>query len=85
MHKSYHEMWAISFKDLFQKTAQIHSHNTRYTTNQNYFIQVSTNAGKKTISHRGAILWANVDQQFKDISHKAFSKQYRLFLLLQYE
>jgi len=39
---------------------------------------------KKTISHRGATLWANVDQQFKDKSHNAFSNQYRSFLLLQY-
>jgi len=39
---------------------------------------------KKTISHRGAPLWANVDQLFKDKSHNAFSNQYRSFLLLQY-
>ena len=53
-------------------------------TNQNYFVQVSTNTGKKTISYRGATLWENVDQQFKDKSHNAFSNQYRSFLLLQY-
>jgi len=40
---------------------------------------------KKTISHRGATFWANVDQQLKDKSHNAFSNQYRSFLLLQYE
>jgi len=39
---------------------------------------------KKTISHRGATLWANAEQQFKDKSHNAFSNQYRSFLLLQY-
>jgi len=51
---------------------------TRYATIQNYFIQqVSTNAGKKTISHREATLWANVEQQFKDKSHNALSNQYR--------
>jgi len=54
--------------------------------NENYFIQqVSTKLFyttsfnkrryKKTISHRGASLWANVEQQFKDKSHNAFSKQ----------
>ena len=49
---------------------KVHCHNTRYATNQNYFIQqVSTNAGKKTISNRGATHWANVDQQLKDKSH----------------
>jgi len=74
-----------SFKDLFQKKAEVHRHNTRYATNQTYFMQqVSTNAGKKTISYRGATLWANVNQQFKDKSHNAFSNQYRSFLLLQY-
>jgi len=74
-----------SFKDLFQKKAEVHCHNTRYATNQTYFMQqVSTNAGKKTISYRGATLWANVNQQFKDKSHNAFSNQYRSFLLLQY-
>jgi len=40
---------------------------------------------KGTISHRGATLRANVEQHFKDKSHNAFSKQYRSFLLLQYE
>jgi len=47
-------------------------------------MQVSTNAGKKTISNRGATHCSNVDQQFKDKSHIAFSNQYRSFLLLQY-
>jgi len=35
------------FLRIIQKTAEVHCHNTRYATNQNYFIQVSTNAGKK--------------------------------------
>ena len=49
MYKFHHEMLSTSFKDLLQKTAEVHCHNTRYATNQNYFIQqVSTNAGKKT-------------------------------------
>jgi len=70
-------MVPTSFKDLFQKTAEVHCHNTRYAKNQNYFIQqASTNTGKKTISHRGATLWANVEQRFKDKSHNAFSNQY---------
>jgi len=33
MHKFHHEMLPTSFKDLFQKTAEIHCHNTRYATN----------------------------------------------------
>jgi len=85
MHKFHHEMLPTSFKDLFQKTAELQCYNTRYATNQNNFIQqVSTNAGEKTMSHRGVTLWANVDQQFKIKSHNAFSNQYRSFLLLQY-
>jgi len=41
MNKFHHEMLPTDF---FQKTAEIHRHNTRYATNQNYFIQqVSTN------------------------------------------
>ena len=48
VHKFHYEMLPKSFEDLFQKTAEIHCPNTRYATNQNYFIQqVSTNAGKK--------------------------------------
>jgi len=35
---------------------------------------------KKTISHRGATLWASVEQRFKDKSRNAFSKQYQSFL-----
>ena len=67
-------------KDLFQKTADVHSHNTRFATNQNYFVQVST----KTISHRGATFWANIEQHFKDGSHNVFSKQCGAFLLSQH-
>jgi len=47
--------------------------------------KVSTNASKKTISHRGATLWANVEQNFNDKSHNVFNKQEQSFLLLQYE
>ena len=85
MQEFHHEMLLTSFKDVFQKTAEVHCDNTRYATNQNYFIQqFSTNAGKTTISYRGATLWGNKDQQFKDKSHNAFSNQYRSILLLQY-
>jgi len=73
IHKFHHEMLPTPFKDLFQKTAEVLCYNTRYATNKNYFIQVSTNAGKKTISYRGATLWANVDQHFKDKFHNARS------------
>jgi len=51
---------------------------------KNILCKFQQTLAKKTISHRGAILWANVDQQFKDLSHKAFSNQYPSFLLLQY-
>ena len=75
-------MLPTAIKDLLQKTAHVQCQNTRYATNQNYFIQqVSINAGKRTITH----LWAKADQHFKDKSHNVFSKQYRSFLLLQYE
>ena len=46
-HKFHHEMLPTSLKYLFQKTTEVHCHNTRYATNQNYFIQVSIKAGKK--------------------------------------
>jgi len=85
MYKFHYEMLPTSFKDLFQKTAEVHCHNTIcnqpklfHTTSFNKRLQ------KKTISHRGSTLWANVDQQFKDKSHNAFSNHYRSFLLLQY-
>jgi len=56
MHKFHHDLLPTSSKDLFQKTADVHRHNTRYATKQNYFIQVSTNAGKKKISSRSYFL-----------------------------
>jgi len=47
-HKFHHELLPTQFKDLLQKTADVHRHNTRYATNQNYSIQqVPTKAGKK--------------------------------------
>ena len=85
MHKFHHELLPTSFKHMFQKTADVHRHNTRYATNGNYVIQkVSTKTGKRTTYRRGATLWANVEQKIKDKSHNAFSKQYRSFLFLQY-
>jgi len=43
-------MLPTTFKDLFQRTTEVHCHNTKYTTKQNYFIQqVSTNAGKNRV------------------------------------
>jgi len=44
MYKLHHELLPTS--DLFQKTADVHRHNTRYATTQNFFKQVSTNTGK---------------------------------------
>ena len=67
-------MLPTSFKDLFEKTADGHCHNTRYPTNQNQFIQVSTRAGEKTISDLGATFWANAEQHFKDKSSNVFNK-----------
>jgi len=64
MHKFHHEMLPTSFKDLFQKTAEVHCHNTRYATNQNYFIQVSTNAGKKQL------VWYGLITNFCDSNHE---------------
>jgi len=44
MYKLHHEL--LPTTDLFQKTADVHRHNTRYATTQNFFKQVSTNTGK---------------------------------------
>jgi len=49
MHEFHHSLLPTSFKNLFPKTADVHCHNTKYATNPSYFIQVWTNAGKKTI------------------------------------
>ena len=84
MHKFHHEMLPTSFKELFLKTTADIVIIQDMQPTKIYFIQVSTNAEKK-FSHREATLWANVELQFKDKSHNAFRKQYRSFLMLQYE
>ena len=49
MHKFHHEMLPTSFKDLFQKTAEVHCHNTRYATNQK---TISYNKFQQTLAKK---------------------------------
>jgi len=37
MHKFHHELLPTSFRDLFQKTAEVHCHNTRYCNQPKLF------------------------------------------------
>jgi len=44
-------------EEYFQETSSVHSYQTKFANMENYFIhRVSSNAGKKSISYRGASL-----------------------------
>ena len=62
MHKFHHRKLPEIYKEYFQQTSSVHSHQTRFANMENYFIhRVSSNAGKDSISYRGASLWIKVE------------------------
>ena len=52
MHKFHDGLLPSSYNGLFQRSSDLHIYNTRYASNQNYFIpSVHSNIGKKLIGY----------------------------------
>jgi len=63
------------YNNLFQRSSDVHNYNTRYASNQNYFIpSVHTNIGKKLISHKGPVIWREVNEENKNLPFHHFKK-----------
>ena len=62
--------------------SDIHSHNTRYAANQNFFKpSVRTNYGISTFKFSAIKIWESVPLEFKRFPYMLFKKKYKRFLL----
>jgi len=63
----------------------LHDYNTRYASNQNYFIpSVHSNIGKKLISYKGAVMWREINADYKNLPFHHFKKAVCNYWLSQY-
>jgi hypothetical protein len=76
-----------SFNNWFRFVTDVHSYNTRYAQNQNFYKpHVKTNIGKKTISFAVCSIWKNIPSSFKFLNAFSFSKKVKEYILFeQYE
>jgi len=57
MHTFHNGLLPSVYNGLFQRSSDLHNYNTRYASNQNYFIpSVHRNIGKNLISYKGAVI-----------------------------
>ena len=62
--------------------SEIHSYNTRYAANQNFFKpSVHTNYGISTFKYSAIKIWESVPLEFKRFPHVLFKKQNKRFLM----
>ena len=63
-------------------TSEIHTYNTKYVTNQNFFKpSVRTNYGMSTFKFSAIKIWESVPPEFKRFPYMLFKKRYKRFLL----
>ena len=68
MHKFHDGLLPSIYNGLFQRSSDLHNYNTRYASNQNYFIRsVHSNIGKKLISYKGALMWREINAEYKNL------------------
>ena len=73
------------FDGYFKKIEDIHSYNTRYKSNQNYFIPtVKSNHAKKSLQFLGAKIWQNIPSEIKTVNLACFKREFKKLLLLNY-
>ena len=62
--------------------SKIHSYNTRYVANQNFFKpSVRTNYGRSTFKFSAIKIWESVLPEFKRFPYMLFKKRYKRFLM----
>jgi len=75
MHKFHDGLLPSIYNGLFQRSSDLHNCNTRYASNQNYFIpSVHSNIGKKLISYKGGVIWREINAKYKNLPFHPFKK-----------
>jgi len=75
MHKFHDGLLPSIYNGRFQRSSDLHNNNTRYASNQNYFIpSVHSNIGKKLISYKGAVMWREINAKYKNLPFHPFKK-----------
>ena len=73
------------YNGLFQRSSDVQNYNTWYASNQNYFIpSVHSNIGKKLISYKGAVMWREINMEYKNWPFHHFEKTMCNHWLSQY-
>jgi len=85
MHKFHDGLLPSIYNGLFQRCSDLHNYNTRYASNQHYFIpSVHSNTGKKLISYKGAVIWREINAEYKNLPFHHFKKTMCNYWLSQY-
>ena len=66
MYKVRHEMAPSSLSNMFQKTNEVHEHQTRQVKHDFLPPKPKTNYLKKAFSYRGAVAWNNLPSETKN-------------------
>ena len=84
VHKQVHNKLPDIFNNLFTPAQNIHEHDTRF---QNIHInQQSTERGKKSMVHYGAVIWNNLPSYTRKINElKTFSKEVKKSYIAKYK
>jgi len=77
MHKFHDGSLPSIYNGLFQRSSDLHNYNARYACIQNYFIpSVHSDIGKKLISYKGAVMWREINVEYKNLPFRHFKKNY---------
>ena len=67
--------------NILTAASEIHSYNTRYVANQNFFKpSVGTYYGISTFKFSAIKIWESVPPEFKHLQYMLFKKQYKRLL-----
>lgn len=71
--------------DLFKKTCDISTRNTRQSTGNQYYIpRYRTNRLQKCIRYQGVKIWNSIPQDLKDLPYNKFKQRYKEHLISLY-
>ena len=81
MHKFHDGLLPNIYNGLFQRSSDLHN----YASNQNYFIpSVRSNIDNKLISYKGAVIWREINAEYKNLPFHHFKKTMCNYWLSQY-
>ena len=73
------------YKGLFQRSSDLHNYNAIYASSQNYVIpSFQSNIGKKLISYKGAVMWREINAEYKNLPFHHLKKTMFNYWLSQY-